>query len=924
MQRLIPALAFASGMCGIAYELIYARLLTTYLGDMFHVAAAILATFMLGISAGAFVAHRFLRWLWAVELGIGLYAAGLAWVLAQRGDAVLHAWVPVAAGSPAAVVGVVAAVLAAPALLIGFSVPLFTALLRMHAPRPARSRAFGSVYGLYNVGAALCVLLAEFILLRSLGIRGALAAFAAVNAATGLALLAVPTRAGSSEAARVAPPAGVPRSERPPRRALAALFLASVASGIYQMFFFKIAETVHGPFHENFALVVALALGGIAAGTALAERRGVSFERWLLGGAAWTAASLAAVGPLVYLWAALHGALGGVPVLGTGLKVAHVALLGGVPFAVFGGTVPALLRSHPAPPRPGTALAVSGTGNAAGYLVTVLWLYAAVPERVLAVGLAVAVALAGLVAAGSLPRPRALAAPLAAAAGLALAWPSLLLHLGHVDYASWGALREARRSLASVEVHRRFDSKISLLRREDGRESLIINGYPSLVAATGGRTNLQELLFGLTPALYSAGRDRALVLGVGTGITAGGTAHAYDRVTAVEVNPSMLALLPEFAEHNGRLHESPKVELVLDDGLSALVGSRERYDAIVNTVTTPLYFASSKLYTRDFFDLVSERLAPGGVYATWFDSRVTEAGARIIFRTLRESFSHCAVTYLNAMYLQLLCGDEPLRARPVAWDPRLRARFERYGLGLGVDEILRALSFGRHRLFETRWRAPVNTFDRPVLEFLMARRGGAGESWSPYELLGVDLRHSPLAARRLSGAALGERCFLIRALGVAHDGCLAALERDADALSEYAGRIVQMARARDARPDAYERLALARVLAERGRLRRAEELLAIGNPPPRARRDVALARARLALRRGEAPDRALLEELYGSGPVDADVREVIARALARRGRPRAALAHLDFLGLLEAPGAEAVALRSELRARVALRSGGAR
>ena len=98
------ALAFLSGVCGIAYELVYARLLTTYLGDMFHVAAAILATFLLGIAVGARVAHRFARFLWAIEIAIGGYALAIASWIASDGDGFLEAALPLASQGPAALV----------------------------------------------------------------------------------------------------------------------------------------------------------------------------------------------------------------------------------------------------------------------------------------------------------------------------------------------------------------------------------------------------------------------------------------------------------------------------------------------------------------------------------------------------------------------------------------------------------------------------------------------------------------------------------------------------------------------------------------------------------------------------------------------------------------------------------------------------
>src|SRR5260370_39627689 len=78
---MLGTLTVASGWCGIAYELLYSRLLTTYLGDMFHVNAATLTSFLLGIGPSAGIARRFARWLWLVEILIGAYAISVSLTL---------------------------------------------------------------------------------------------------------------------------------------------------------------------------------------------------------------------------------------------------------------------------------------------------------------------------------------------------------------------------------------------------------------------------------------------------------------------------------------------------------------------------------------------------------------------------------------------------------------------------------------------------------------------------------------------------------------------------------------------------------------------------------------------------------------------------------------------------------------------------
>ncbi len=916
MSRIIPALAFASGWCGIAYELLYARLLTTYLGDMFHVAAAILTAFMLGIAAGARIAHRYPGWLWAIEGAIGAYALAMAGLFCFGAEAVQETALPLVSRHPSALVGLVFALLSVPALLIGTSVPLFTLYVRHHAAA-GQGGAFGAVYGAYNLGAALCVLLTEFTLLRWLGIAGSLVASALVNGAIALLLLRVqapPARA------RVASPEPRPGESRP----LALLFAVSVASGVFQLFFLKLAETVFGPFHENFALVLALALLGIAVATALQNRWPVGFAVWLQRGSGAAALALLAVGPAIWVWAAGHGAVGGLGWLSTALKIAVLALVGGIPFAFFGGTVPALLREAPeSRAAAGRALAVSSLGNCCGYLAMVFWIFAAVPDRFLAVALVATGWAAGALLLRGRPSWGFSAASLAAIAALGLAWPAELLHYAHLDYASLAALRSARQEVAEVAIHRRFDSHISLHRGRDGSETLNINGYRSLSAAAGGRTNPRELVFGVMPALYSARRERALVLGVGTGITAGATSRVYDELVAVEVNPSILELLPHFAQHNLGLHEAPNAELVLDDGLAALVRAERPFDAVINTVTSPLYFSSSKLYTSDFFRLVRRKLAPGGVYAMWFDHRVSADGARIIFRSVREVFEECAVTYLNVMYLQLVCGEKPLRLRPadeIDWDPGLRERLAAYPLGLPLERILPALALDGRGIHRRDWDAPANTFDRPALEFLMASRSWMqAPAWSPYALLDSRVEFVPGSEVPLAGGDLADRCFVLGWLADMHPvGICERLLGDpeaVDALVAYVDLVTALERAAGHALQAAGRLRLVELLLAQGDVERAARLVEGVEAVPAEQHPLQIARARVALARGESLDRDQLARLHGSGPMDATVRELLARAIVAGGDPAAGLRHLAYLPHIGVPSPEALELERALRAR---------
>ena len=157
---LLTALALLSGCCGLAYEVLYVRALTTILGDMFYVHAALLSTFLVGIGLGAKVAHRWLRWLWVFEILTGLYALGLPTL--SRWFSQLPIMTPITS-SPSLTIFLTIAFISLPSLLIGFSIPLFSAYIKAYNPQRL---SFQWIYRVYNLGAFLSILGVELILIR--------------------------------------------------------------------------------------------------------------------------------------------------------------------------------------------------------------------------------------------------------------------------------------------------------------------------------------------------------------------------------------------------------------------------------------------------------------------------------------------------------------------------------------------------------------------------------------------------------------------------------------------------------------------------------------------------------------------------------------------------------------------------------------
>ena len=126
MNKQILLLAVSSGTCGIAYEVLYSRMIATYLGDMFYVAAATLSAFLLSLGLGSLLAHKWPRSLGGIEIAIGLYAFLASYVFRHHGESVANTLVKLPVDTATALTLGAFSVLMLPAIMIGFSVPLFT------------------------------------------------------------------------------------------------------------------------------------------------------------------------------------------------------------------------------------------------------------------------------------------------------------------------------------------------------------------------------------------------------------------------------------------------------------------------------------------------------------------------------------------------------------------------------------------------------------------------------------------------------------------------------------------------------------------------------------------------------------------------------------------------------------------------------
>jgi spermidine synthase len=112
-------------------------------------------------------------------------------------------------------------------------------------------------------------------------------------------------------------------------------------------------------------------------------------------------------------------------------------------------------------------------------------------------------------------------------------------------------------------------------------------------------------------------REKVLVLGGGDGLGLREVLRYRDvgAVTVVELDPAMVSLArrePRLRALNRGAFDDPRVRLVTADAFAWLRDNNARYDAVIVDLPDPDETATAKLYSVEFYTLVSRALAAGG------------------------------------------------------------------------------------------------------------------------------------------------------------------------------------------------------------------------------------------------------------------------------------------------------------------------
>ena len=383
-----------SGSAGLVYEVTWTRLLTLYLGHTTAAASAVVAAFLGGLAIGAAIGGRIasswaprrcLQAYIALEIAVAICALLLPLELSLFSP-VLRATYNNGAGAMFPLIRILSCIVMVmvPALALGATFPMAIRWFARGSAEPARESS--RLYFVNTMGAAVGSMLAGFVLIPSIGMRGTIYVAMMGTAIAALCVFGVLVKKDDTP---IAPAPSKPRqtaaekahSYAPPWLAITVLGISGFAALVHEIAWTRILSLVLGPTTYAFAATLAAVIAGVAIGSGIGS--------WLISTRAAKAAGMLAftlsLAAVTASWT--YAAAGSRIPMMVARYVADSAdfdqlLLRGVLFtmalilptsACLGAAFPFALaltddRLHPAPGRFGLVYAINTLGSVTGSL----------------------------------------------------------------------------------------------------------------------------------------------------------------------------------------------------------------------------------------------------------------------------------------------------------------------------------------------------------------------------------------------------------------------------------------------------------------------------------------------------------------------------------------------------------------------------
>lgn len=762
----VMACFFVSGVAGLVYQLAWARYLALFLGHTSYAVVAVLVAFMGGLAIGnaalgrvADRAEKPLALYGWLELGIAGYALIFPWYF----EFCHNLYIAFSTDSPNG---------GAPMLALKFAFSFLTILLPttlMGATFPALTKfvtqslaelreKVAALYFINSVGAVVGCVVADFWWIPNWGLEFSTYGAAALNFVAALVAFGISRSIleGTPTAAR----AGSGKSANDEVFSALDLKVATIGIGLsgfvamlYEVAWTRLLALALGSSTHAFSIMLITFISGIAVGAAIIARW--KTLRRTLDAFAWAEAALAGTvlfsmffyERMPFWFARLGGMLARRPDVYFLYELSQGAICFAVmfiPAVCLGMTLPLASRIATSEfARTGRSVgrifAVNTVGTVFGAAMTGLWLMPMIGlPGVFALGVAINAAIAAVIlkreTVAQRPAP-ILATGFLAALGLVFVATYYFEPLWRGSF-SQGVWR-SRAYASTFEQFRDAYKLYHFLYYKDGPGSTValhtFGGDPNnVILRVNAKTDASlgdagtQLILGHLPALMHTKATNALVIGLGSGMTASALLRHTNilQTRVVEISPQVAEALPLWGAANDNVATNARFRLTIDDAKSFLKASEQQFDIIVSEPSNPWMAGVASVFSKEFYESCRRRLNSDGVMVQWVQTyETTDRTIETVIKTFAGSFPYVSLWRGSPGDIVLVGTPQPrkinldsLLARMT--DPHVRTDLMRGRMSEPLALLAREIVSDQNTMFLPRTNAVIHSDYFPTLEYM--------------------------------------------------------------------------------------------------------------------------------------------------------------------------------------------------------------
>ncbi|MFZ6724135.1 fused MFS/spermidine synthase [Undibacterium sp. MH2W] len=693
LERKVSVMFFASGAAALIYQVVFAKTLALTFGSTSTATLTVLSTFLGGMAIGSYLGGRFAS---QSQRPLFTYAAieGLIALYCIATPALFHAtqtlYVSVAKGispdSPALLslrVCLGGLVLIAPTILMGATLPLLAQILNIKTHRIGSKVAL--LYLANTAGATIGALICGYVLIPYVGITNTTLIAAVLNFLVALGGIELNKKwiiQPSIDTKTIV--YIIPESPKYAMNlVLSTLGIGGLLSLGLEVTYVHMLSIVAGNSVYAFSLMLATFLSGLSIGgflfKGLLERSQPEPLRWLsyalIGLALSTACS-------IYFWNAIpdyFASFAAHPPARTfaareAIRAIVCALIMLPPTIFIGGAyvLGMDIITHLTPNKQIQAVGVGSAINTVGNIIgVVLFGFVLLPsiggiQSIHVISLTALLLSMLVIVLSGLPLKKHDYLLVVFSGCLILV--CVEIPLNYQALSSGANVYFAPQAIGKVIDHAEsIDGGLTSVTQATGEKTktLLTNGKFQGNNSWQGEMTAQ-IGFAIVPLMHQEKRDRALVIGYGTGVTSRVLNDAgFKNLDIAELSRDVVQMANKhFGEVNAHVTDLPHVHLHITDGRNMLLlaSPEQRYDMISLEITSIWFAGAASLYNREFYQLAKAHLQPDGILQQWVQlHHLNPTDILSIISTARSEFKYVSLYQLGGQGM-LIASNDPLRS----------------------------------------------------------------------------------------------------------------------------------------------------------------------------------------------------------------------------------------------------------------------